>query len=172
MGSVTELVTVEESVLRARLAGKSVRRIAHEYGLTIDNVQTIIEKQLPTLDNNLRLRTLQLEIERLDAMQDAIYKSAAVDGDLQAIAVLLRLQERRAAYLGLDHGLQHPRPLPSDESAQSEGTSTDQLLAELDRIAAEGPAPGLRLVTGTPEPAPDPVPDAPDPAPDSLGSQS
>jgi hypothetical protein len=39
-------------------------------------VEEVIQNQLPTIDNKLRMMTLQLELERLDAMSDAFYRQA------------------------------------------------------------------------------------------------
>ena len=45
--NVVDLIDKEEAVYRARLAGKSPRRIAQEFNLSITSVQEIIERQSP-----------------------------------------------------------------------------------------------------------------------------
>jgi transposase len=55
--NVIELIEHQEAIFRARLAGKSVRKIASEFRMSISNVQEIIQRQAPTIDNNLRLMT-------------------------------------------------------------------------------------------------------------------
>jgi hypothetical protein len=42
-----------------------------------------------------------LELERLDAMLEAVWR-AALSGDLKAIDAVLKLMDRRSRYLGLD----------------------------------------------------------------------
>jgi hypothetical protein len=149
--NVVDLIDKEEAVYRARLAGKSPRRIAHEFNLSITSVQEIIERQSPTIDNRLRLATIALDLDRLDELQTVFYRNAA-DGDVQAAAVLLKVQERRASLLGLNCPASvDPVRLPESERPNS----TELLLAELNRIANERPAPTLNLITGTPCPAPE-----------------
>jgi hypothetical protein len=160
--NVVDLVDREEAIFRARLAGKSTRRIAREFDLDLASVTAIIERNTPTIDNNLRLITLQLELERLDEMQSVFYR-AAVDGDVPAAAILLKIAERRSSYLGLDCPVRvDPKQL--HEEVHPGPSSTEALLRELDRIAAERPAAGLNLSTGTPCPEPD-APDDPTPPP-------
>jgi hypothetical protein len=146
--SIVELIDIEEQIFRARLAGKSVRRIAHEHHMSIANIQSIIEKNTIVVDNRLRLATLALELERLDELQKPFYV-AALNGDVQAAAILLKVQERRASYLALDCGTRvDPRPLPNEETNPSQG-STVELLNRLNEIARERTAPALLLVGGT-----------------------
>jgi hypothetical protein len=66
---------------------------ATAYRLVLRGMRAIIQQ--PTED------VLQLELARIDEMLTGVY-ARAVKGDLRAIDRVLRLQERRARFLGLD----------------------------------------------------------------------
>jgi hypothetical protein len=158
--NVIELVDHEEAVYRARLAGKSPRRIAREFGLSVASVEKIIEEHAPVLSNEYRKLTLQLELERLDSMQ-SVYYERAVDGDTQAAAIMIKLQERRASYLALDCGVRvDPRPLPNEQSDGPCPGSHEQLIQALEAIATEKQQhqkPNLQLVPPSPDEADPPA---------------
>lgn len=82
-------------------------------GLTPEGVQEVLDLT-PTayqhavakivkgqIDANYAQQVLQLELDRLDIMQQK-YFDGAVDGNLDCLQAMLAIMKRRAAYLGLD----------------------------------------------------------------------
>src|SRR3954468_16693702 len=95
-GAVTDLLNIEDSVYADCLAGHPVRRIARKHRLTVNAVEQIIAARVPIIDRAFRLRALQLDLERLDELS-LVFHAEARDGNPQCAAVLLKIQERRAA---------------------------------------------------------------------------
>lgn len=87
-----------------RIAGATFEQIAERLGITAQSAYGLVSRALEktraqTAESAETLR--QMEIQRLDAMQAAIW-SDAMKGDEQKIDRLLKIQTRRAALLGLD----------------------------------------------------------------------
>ena len=133
--NVVSLIDREEAIFKARLSGKSVRRIAQEFHTDVPQVEAIIERMCPTIDTQMRAVALALDLERLDELQETFY-SDAVKGDVQAAAILLKIAERRSAYLGIDAPVRVD-PVQLLAAAKPRPTSTDLIEAALRRIAAE-----------------------------------
>jgi hypothetical protein len=143
----------DRKIFALRLAGVSERRIAEELKCDAKQVEAALLRMTGTVPPNLRQRTLVMELDRLDALQKAHY-AAAVQGGTSATVVTLKIMEARARLMGLYAPTRTDDPLSTDVQY---GSSTDQLLAELDRIAAErGAGPGP-LIEGevVKEPAPE-----------------
>ena len=95
----------QERALRAmemRKAGLPYSRIAKELGYSDESgpyraVKGILDKQRQELAVDVR----ELELARLEDMLQAIW-AAVQQGDMAAIDRVLRIQERRAKFLGLD----------------------------------------------------------------------
>lgn len=127
----------DKKAFHLRLAGVSTRRIAEELNCSLDQVEQSLVRMTMGATPALRQRTILMELERLDAMQKAHYANA-VQGGIAATAVTLKIMERRARLLGLDAPIRTDDPLGGATEHQN---STEALLRELDRIAAER-APG------------------------------
>ncbi|MEN6535335.1 MAG: hypothetical protein ABFD89_16845 [Bryobacteraceae bacterium] len=94
----------ENVVLDLRMAGKTYRRIATELGISPAGAFKVLDRALARLrqqTSEVAERLLQIELERLDALQLAQWDKAT-DGDLRAVDAVLRIMERRARLLGLD----------------------------------------------------------------------
>jgi hypothetical protein len=133
--NVVSLIDREEAIFKARLSGKSVRRIAHEFHIEIAQVEDIIQRNCPVINIQMRAIALALDLERLDELQETFY-SDAVKGDVQAAAILLKIAERRSAYLGIDAPVRVD-PVQLLAAAKPRPTSTDLIEAAIRRIAAE-----------------------------------
>lgn|SRR5262249_55620056 len=149
--NVVDLVDHEEAIFRARLAGKSVRRIAHEFRCDVARVQAIIERMCTPVSVQMRRHALELDLERLDELQAVFYQNA-LGGDPAAAAITLKIAERRASLLGLDV----PAAIRTDPVqvavAATPETSTERIMRALDALAAERPAVESSTGNGGPEP--------------------
>jgi hypothetical protein len=174
--TIVEIVDVDMAMFRLRLAGKSTRMIARELHIAEDKVRETVEKMLTPVTPKLKANAVELALERFDQYQ-ASQHQAAIEGDRDAIAMCLKIEEQRADLLGT----RAPASLRIDpvqlrEQAEPQPTTTDRIRAALDRIAAmrdnsTTPADeSVRLIrgrsqNGSPDPELDPELDPkPDPA--------
>jgi hypothetical protein len=102
-------------------------------------VDAAIERCCRPLDEPFRLQTVFLELERLDRLTEAFYRKATA-GDAISATIVLKVNERRSAILGLDvpAGIRRDPVLLQIEQ-QPQPTTTDRIRAALDRIAATRP---------------------------------
>jgi hypothetical protein len=91
----------DDAVLEQRLAGKSTRAIGRELKLTVGQVDAILDRVLPAVDNPARLRAIALDLHRLDGLLETFYKRA-IAGDVNSGTLCVKIIERRAFALGLD----------------------------------------------------------------------
>lgn len=87
-----------------RMTGATYRAIGDRVGISPQACHGLIKRELAKLTKQTEqdatvLRAL--ELERLDAMTQALWKTA-MTGDCQAVDRLLRISERRSRLLGLD----------------------------------------------------------------------
>lgn len=101
-----------------RKAGVSTGEIATRFGISTVSVSTAVQRQLTRLNREALMaypEVLRLELERLDALQQAIWpltqhrKVTAPDGsevilepDLRAIQQVLAVMDRRSRLLGME----------------------------------------------------------------------
>lgn len=101
-----------------RKAGVSVSEIATRFGISTSAVNNAVNRQLARLNREALMaypEVLRLELERLDALQQAIWpltqhrKITAPDGsemvvepDLRAIQQVLSIMDRRSRLLGME----------------------------------------------------------------------
>jgi hypothetical protein len=137
--TIVEIVDVNMAMFRLRLAGKSCRMIARELHVAEDKVRETVEKMLTPITPKLKATAVQEALERFDLYQ-ASQHQAAVDGDRDAIAMCLKIEEQRADLLGTRAPASvRIDPVRLVEQAEPQMTSTDRIRAALDRIAAERP---------------------------------
>ena len=99
-----EVLTRDEAMFRERLAGKSIRSIAAEFGCDPIMAQDTIARMCQSVTTQMKLHAVELELERLDELTAAFHEKAKA-GDVQCAAIVLRVSERRAALLGIDSPL-------------------------------------------------------------------
>lgn len=88
-------------VIDYRLQGIAVSRIAKALKVSTSTVIKIIQKSLADMcPREDRVQLLQQELQRLDAMQASIFRSA-YEGDLPAIRAVLDIMNHRAKLTGL-----------------------------------------------------------------------
>jgi len=125
----------DRKAFRLRLAGLSVRRISEELDCTTDQVDASLSRMLGGITPELRTRTIQLELERYDEFQRALYAKAA-GGDCEAINTSLKISEARRKLLGLEPPPRSEDLLVRALTAAQESTS-DRIQRALDRIAGK-----------------------------------
>jgi hypothetical protein len=135
VSSLPEVITREEAMLRERLAGKPIRRIAAEFGCSAEEAQGIIVGMCTSVTTQMKLHTVELELERLDELVRAFH-AKALQGDAPSAAVLLRVQERRAMLLGTDSPLKVDAVQVHAEAAPHQ-SSIDRIMAAMQRLAAQ-----------------------------------
>src|SRR6516165_8290050 len=119
---------------RDEIVNKRVRRIADDYGCTVNEVNACLDHHPIELNRDKYLRrTLALELLRLDELEEAFRDKAIVDRDVASGALLVRIAERRATLLGLNPPLGHAVQLIQHEP-ENKPSSTERLRAAIDRI--------------------------------------
>jgi hypothetical protein len=94
----------ELECLALRKAGATYDQIAEKTGLAREGARLAVSRALKSLaeaTTEAAEEVRQLELDRLDAMLLGLWQKAQ-RGDPQAIDRVLRIQERRAKYLGID----------------------------------------------------------------------
>lgn len=114
-----EVIARENHVLELRRAGLSFERIAQEIGIgDRSTAHKIYKRALGRVHQEPAAEIRQLEGDRLDRLQVAVW-TKALAGNMQAVDRVLRIMERRAKLLGLDH---------------ADGIAERQLQLEADKI--------------------------------------
>lgn len=105
-------------VFKMRQAGVAANEIARRMGMTTKGVQSAVRRQLEQLNREALLaypEVLRLELERLDALQQAIWpmtqhrkislddgSEVTVEPDLKAVQQVLGVMDRRSRLLGME----------------------------------------------------------------------
>lgn len=85
------------------LVNKRIKRLARDYGLSVEQVHKALDRHPIELDRDRYLkRTLALELLRLDELEMAFRDKAIEDRDVASGALLVKIAERRATLLGLN----------------------------------------------------------------------
>ncbi|MBR0778548.1 hypothetical protein JQ625_27260 [Bradyrhizobium diazoefficiens] len=145
--------TVEE-IYQRRIAGVSTKRIAEHFKLDEKKVMAVLkERTQGVLSKENLIVTIGLESERLDRNLEAIWP-ACEKGDPVAIALAVKLAQRRAVLMGIDAPQSHsvklyqsaePRPLNSTETLAAQIESARAAPDSKARAAVEN----LRVLTCT-----------------------
>ena len=93
-----------QQALELRKNGYDYKTIGKTLGVSAKTAFTYVQKCLEEIRENTRETAedvLELELKRLDVAQAALMPKVQA-GDTRAIDTLMRVQERRAKYLGLD----------------------------------------------------------------------
>lgn len=122
----------QRQALNYRLGGLTFDAIGEKIGVTRQAAAILVEKALADTQDEVNMAADELrkvELRRLDTAQSAIWGDV-LKGDVQAVAALMRIMDRRAKYQGLD--------APTRANVQvTEGDIDAIIAAELARIAAE-----------------------------------
>ena len=94
----------QEAAWKLRVAGKSMRQIGEELGLSAGYVCSLLQKALEEKKEELAgtaEKHISAQSARLDLMLQALWEKVQ-DGDPKAIAAALAIEDRRSKLLGLD----------------------------------------------------------------------
>jgi hypothetical protein len=137
---------VDRKILALRLAGVSIRKIGREYSLSDKQVNESLDRSLPTLSDEMRIQLFKIDLQRLDELTTYWWQQAK-SGSAVGTTLVVKLMERRSQMLGSDVA-PHMRVQVIQQGAGPQEGSTQLLIAEIERIAAEKsgvaikPAPG------------------------------
>ena len=136
----SDLIIDGEAIVQARIRGESVRRIAKQFGCTIDDVNEVLDNfAATTISHKLRFHTLALELARLDELQQ-VFVDQARNGCVQSAMLVTKIIERRAIMLGLSAPPRQDQiPQVIEATAPPQKTSTERLREVMDRLCAEKP---------------------------------
>ena len=101
---VLQAAEVERKVMPLRLSGRSYREISQMTGIPQKTCHNAVMRALKRDREQVAEEAKQIremELARLDKMLQGIWANAS-GGNVQAIDRVLRIQERRSKYLGLD----------------------------------------------------------------------
>jgi hypothetical protein len=162
MSESSSVVTFQTAAERSRrmvelrVAGASLDQIARLFKVKQQTVINALNDLLPALDIETRARYLRESIQQLDSLNS--YWWAQARTSTAAASLCLRICEQRALLLGLNAPVRLDPVRVTVGNGPAEG-STEQLIAELNRIAEEK-KPALQLVSLSDEPSPEPDPPA------------
>ena len=105
-------------IFKMRQAGVPISEISRRFNMPSQSVNTAIRRQLQRLNSEALLaypEVLRMELERLDALQQAVWPLAqhrrikaddgtevTVEPDLKAVQTLLSIMDRRSKLLGME----------------------------------------------------------------------
>lgn len=145
-------------ILRLRREGKSVRDISEELGVARTTVHDALVSAMRALREENRAlaeHVLDLELERLDSMLDAI-KAKIQGGDVKAIDTALKIGDQRAKLLGLykPQKVEHSGAIVTPEQAAAFAQEAFGSPSPL----SDASSPAAPSADGAPSVAPDAVP--------------
>jgi hypothetical protein len=97
---IVDMIDFDTTLYRLRLKGVSIRELARQFKCSQVHVKEAIERACEPIDAFTRGRMLQIELERLESLTLA-HSEAALNGDVPATAILIKIAEHRAALAGL-----------------------------------------------------------------------
>ena len=126
--AVIERLERTAQAIELRKSGATFARIGDHFGVSAQSAHEMVMKGLKATLAEPAAEHRALAVQRLDHMLNAIWP-AATNGDLQAQAGVLRLEERRAKLLGLD------APNKQIEDVRDVSDAKATLLAKLRKMA-------------------------------------
>ena len=96
--------SLARKVYYLRMVGRTFDSIAMELELTPQRTSKLYRRFVATLSENYgddeKTQAMQLELDRLDQLQEAVWVSATEDRDQKSIETVLKIMDRRAKVLG------------------------------------------------------------------------
>jgi hypothetical protein len=133
-----EVIELESKVLELRRAGVHPTEIARQLHISKATVYARIKGGLTRTLKEPAAEVRDLEADRLDRLQAAIWPKA-LRGDLRAVDRVIRISERRAELLGLDHkhGIAERSLQLEADRVRLIALATGRMLDELDLSPAQ-----------------------------------
>jgi hypothetical protein len=127
---------LSEMVWKSRVKGTPERALARTYGLSVREVQALIDEHIPKTGAGRRRRAQAVILEQLDQLMEHYLPKALAD-DLQAAAFCLKVTERQSIAYGIEHA---PVREAIDGVAVPEyrPNTTERIQEILDRLVNEG----------------------------------
>jgi hypothetical protein len=142
----------DQQILQLKLSGVSTKQIGKRFHLSDRAVASALDRVLPQLDSVERARYWKASVATLDMLQS--WWTAEAKSSPAACTLLLKILEQRSMLLGIQAPVKLDLQLAA--SAEPTQTSTQLLVAALDRIAAEGSPGGLQPADVEAEQPPEP----------------
>lgn len=131
-------VEKQRRVLELRKTGMSFSKIAALVGYkSLSGCHAAFQKALRSTIQQPADEVRKLEVERLDALLEALWPEA-LGGNLHAVDRVLMVMQRRASYLGLDAPQKVDVEHRIRAAAEAEGLNPDEAVAEARRILKAG----------------------------------
>jgi len=124
-----------------RLAGKSYRAIGEGLRLSGERARQLVAEAIGELGIREKAeQLLELELARLDRIQEAVF-AAAINGDTRAAVVVLRVMERRSRLVGLDR-------VPREAAERAVEAIYEDMRADADEVLRRIALEAARLAAG------------------------
>ena len=127
----------DEEIFNARLRGERIGAIAKRFKVTEREVRDVIARLVTPVSNQLRQHTVEIECERLDALE-TIYFPKAMKGDAGATSLCLRISELRADFLGTRSPVRID-PVQLNVTLHRKPDTTTKVLEALKRLGKQVP---------------------------------
>lgn len=136
MANELQDVDIAAAVVRGVAYGRAPRDVAAEYGMTVEQVKSIIDRAAVAWfgGDNLR-REMLLEVERLSALAKRAFIEA-LKGDMNAALLYLKICERRSILTGMTPVQGHAITIINSTAAPQQQTSTAEIASIIDEIRA------------------------------------
>src|SRR5271155_4450406 len=128
--AVIERLERTAQAIELRNSGATFAMIGDHFGVSAQSAHEMVMKGLKATLAEPAAEHRALAVERLDHMLNAIW-TAATNGDLQAQAGVLRLEERRGKLLGLDA----PKQIEDERDVRDVSDAKASLLEKLNKMA-------------------------------------
>jgi hypothetical protein len=136
-----DIDTRDEQMFQLRLSGMSVRKIAKQFNVTEAEAQKAIAEQCTPISQQMRKHTLELELDRLDEMEEIFYPSMK-EKNTASGHLVMKIREMRADLLGYRAAI---RVDATQIIQAAEVNSSDRIQRVLDDLATN------RLAKAEPE---------------------
>ncbi len=123
----------QQRALVLRRAGATYEQIGQQLGTDAGTAHRLVSSAIAAIPKEEAKAVLSLELERLDLMLRGGLLERAQGGDVQAIDRVIRIMERRAAYLGIDAPKRTQAEVAADVTVTDGGHAS--VIAKLDALA-------------------------------------
>ena len=128
----------EDAILREVVIGKTVREVARARGLTVPEVNRVLDLAAARRFSGEGVRRALLrETERLEILTQQLWDQAVRDHDLHAAAVCIKASERLASLTGMNHPLGHIVTVSSTLEPVEQASSTQRMLEAIRLLRSE-----------------------------------